>query len=52
MFSENEKNIVLNFYSRLDEIEDKELQLFWKTGCVTALFDTCFEDFADDNEED
>lgn len=52
MFSENEKDIILDFYRRLDEIEDRKLQLFWETGCVTALFDTCFEDFADDNEED
>ncbi len=52
MFSENEKDIVSTFYSSLDEIEDKELQLFWETGSVTALFDTCFDDFADDNEED
>ena len=52
MFSENEKDIISDFYRRLDEIEDRKLQLFWKTGCVTALFDTCFEDCADDNEED
>ena len=52
MFSENEKDIISDFYRRLDEIEDRKLQLFWKTGCVTVLFDTCFEDFADDNEED
>ena len=52
MFSENEKNIVSNFYSRLDEIEDKELQLFWEQGYAIAQFDTCFEDFDDDNEED
>ncbi len=52
MFSDKEKNIVSSFYNKLDEIENKELLLSWKTGYAIALFDTCFEDFADDNEED
>ena len=52
MFSEREKGIIMDFYRKLDDIENKELRLSWDTGFVIAKFDTCFEDFDDDNEDD
>lgn len=52
MFSEKEKDIVSDFYSMLDDIAKKELRLSWDKGYVIAKFDTCFDDFDDDNEDD
>ena len=52
MFSEKERDIAAGFYHILNDIYNKELRLSWETGYVIAKFDTCFDDFDDDNEED
>lgn len=52
MFSENEKEIIGNFYSNLNEYVGRKVKLSWNSGFIIAEYDTCFDDFADDNESD
>lgn len=52
MLSKKEGKIVGELYSRLDEIFNKEIKLIWKTGKMIAVFDTCFDDFSEDDEFD
>lgn len=52
MFSENEKEIIQNFYNNLNSYVDKKIKLSWNSGYIITEYDTCFDDFADDNEED
>ena len=52
MLSIKEANIVKDLYSRLDEISNREIKLIWTTGEIIAVFDTCFDDFNEDDESD
>ncbi|MCM1194640.1 MAG: hypothetical protein NC332_01760 [Firmicutes bacterium] len=52
MFSEKEKSIVQILYNQIDNIYNKKIKLSWDTGYIIAEFDTCFDDFADNDEND
>jgi hypothetical protein len=52
VFSKNEKPIVENFYNHLGVYENKHLKLSWGNDYIEAMFDTCFDDFSDDDETD
>lgn len=52
MFHEKEKNVVADFYSTLDTLGKKKLRLSWQNGYAIAKFDTCFDDFSDEDETD
>ncbi len=52
MFSEKEKEIVAEFYSTIDSLGAKKLRLSWQNGYAIAKFDTCFDDFAEEDETD
>lgn len=52
MLSIKEANIVKDLYSRLAEISNREIKLIWTTGEIIAVFDTCFDDFNEDDESD
>lgn len=47
-----EEKIISTFLKNLNQICGKTLLLKWDTGCVTAVFDTCFEDMDDETEEE
>ncbi len=47
-----EEKIILTFLTNLNKISGKILLLKWDTGCVSAIFDTCFEDMDDETEEE
>ena len=50
-FTKNEKPIIEKFYKSLSEIGERDiLELVWETGKIKAVFDTCFDDF-DENDE-
>lgn len=52
-FGKNEKSIIEKFYKSLSEIGGNDiLELLWETGKITAVFDTCFDDFDENNEKD
>lgn len=52
-FTLNEKSIIEKFYKSLSEIgENDTLDLVWETGTINAIFDTCFDDFDENNEND
>lgn len=52
-FSENEQSVVEVFYNNLSKIKSESLlTLIWDTGTAQAVFDTCFDDFDDNNEND
>ena len=51
MLNEKEKNIISLFLKNLDEYENEEMTLLWNnSNKVVALFDTCFEDENDYDE--
>lgn len=52
MLSEKEEKIVGKLYNCLDEISNKEIKLIWETGEMTVVFDTCFDDFNENDESD
>lgn len=47
-----EEKIISIFLNNLNQISGKTLLLKWDTGCVSAIFDTCFEDMDDETEEE
>lgn len=50
-FSKCEQPIIEVFYKNLQKIKRNDiLTLMWKKGIVMAIFDTCFDDFNEDNE--
>lgn len=50
-YSKNEQNIIEGFYKNLDSIKENDtLLLVWENSEVTAMFDTCFDDY-DENDE-
>lgn len=52
-FSKNEQPIIENFYKNITKIKEGDiLSLIWENGQVEAIFDTCFDDFNEENEED
>ena len=52
-FSKKEQPIIETFYKNLPNITTKDvLELKWKTGSIKAVFDTCFDDFDEENERD
>lgn len=52
-FTKNEKSIIQNFYKNLSKIGERDiLELVWETGKIKAVFDTCFDDFDENNEND
>lgn len=52
-FSNNERCIIEKFYKNLSKITGKDkLTLIWDECQILANFDTCFDDFDDDNEND
>lgn len=52
-FSKNEQSIIETFYKNLSKITEEDiLTLVWMEGQIQAKFDTCFDDFNEDNEED
>ena len=49
-FSQSEQSVIETFYKNLTNItEEDDLTLVWNEGQVQARFDTCFDDF--DEEE-
>lgn len=52
-YSKNEQGIVEKFYKNLANIKDEDtLLLVWENSEVYALFDTCFDDYDENNEAD
>ena len=52
-FSKTEQSIIETFYKNLSKIsKDDILTLVWNEGQIQAKFDTCFDDFNEENEED
>ena len=52
-FSKNEQSIIETFYKNLSRITEEDiLTLVWSEGQIQAKFDTCFDDFNEENEED
>lgn len=52
-FSEKEQSIIEKFYKNLSSITEKDvLTLIWDEGQIQAKFDTCFDDYSEENEED
>lgn len=52
-FSKKEQSIIERFYKKLSTITAKDvLELKWNTGSIKAVFDTCFDDFDEENESD
>jgi hypothetical protein len=52
-FSKSEQSIIETFYKNLSSITEEDiLTLVWSEGQIQAKFDTCFDDFNEENEED
>jgi len=51
-YSDEERKITQAFYRNLDRFEAEKMTLAWESGTITAHFDTCFDDFNDDNEDE
>ena len=52
-FSQSEQSVIEIFYKNLTNITEEDvLTLVWNEGQVQARFDTCFDDFDEENEED
>ena len=52
-FSKSEQSIIETFYKNLSNITEEDiLTLVWSEGQIQAKFDTCFDDFNEENEED
>ena len=52
-FSKSEQSIIDTFYKNLSGLTEEDiLTLVWEEGQIQALFDTCFDDFNEENEED
>lgn len=51
MLNDKEKSIISSFLNNLDKYENEEMTLLWyNSSKVIALFDTCFEDENDYDE--
>lgn len=52
-FSKKEQSIIETFYKYLPNLTTTDvLELQWETGSIKAVFDTCFDDFDEENESD
>lgn len=52
-FSKSEQSIIETFYKNLLSITEEDiLTLVWNEGKILAKFNTCFDDFNEENEED
>ena len=52
-FSKKEQPIIEGFYNKLSKISVNELvTLVWESGTIQAAFDTCFDDFDENNQND
>ena len=52
-FSKNEQSVIETFYRNLSKIQENDiLTLIWNEGQIQAKFDTCFDDFNEEKEED
>lgn len=53
MLNNYEKDIIIGFMQNLDKYENETMLLIWNDGSqIEAIFDTCFEDDNDFNEND
>lgn len=52
-FSKNEKSVVEKFYKNISILNENDiLSLVWENGEIKATFDTCFDDFDANDEND
>lgn len=52
-FSKNEQPIIETFYKSISDLTENDvISLVWETGEIKAIFDTCFDDFDEENEND
>lgn len=51
-FNINEKPIIETFYKNIETQREGIFILEWEQGQIKANFDTCFDDYNLDNEED
>ena len=52
MLNEYEKQIVGDFYTQLPIVQNKQLKLLWDNCEIIAIFDTCFDDYNQNDEDD